>query len=118
MQEHIHNWLTEKMKIAGVLACGIRSPDRKTFTRSMSPQFQSVALENAFRCVSDTFQIMKSNRFPTGLVRWVFENYFLYAFARADGHCFAVFTRRSTNTPLQPETLEQMALEFQDLETQ
>ena len=117
MQEHIHNWLTEKMKVPGILACGIRSPDRKAFTRSMSPQFQPVALENAFRCVSDTFQIMNSNRFPTGRVRWVFENYFLYAFLRGDGHCFSVLTRRNTNHPLSMETLDNLVTEFQSLET-
>ncbi len=117
MQEHIHNWLTDKMKLPGVLACGIRSPDRRTFTRSMSPQFQPVALEAAFRCVSDTFQIMNSNRFPTGFVRWVFENYLLYSFARPDGHCFGVLTRRAAESQLKPELLDQLVAEFQNLET-
>ena len=67
MKEHVHSWLTEKMKIAGVLACGMRAPDRKTFTRSASPQFTPVALEHACRCLADTFQILGSNRFPSGL---------------------------------------------------
>jgi hypothetical protein len=116
MQEHIHNWLTEKMKIPGVLACGLRSPDRKIFTRSLSPQFQPVALEAAFRSVGDTFQIMNTNRFPTGFVRWVFENYFLYAFSRPDGHCFGVLSRRDSKHPLDPLTLGQLSAEFLSLE--
>src|ERR1700733_14688236 len=103
MQEHVHNWLTEKMKIAGVIACGIRSPDRKTFTRTHSQQFPQVALENACRCLGDTFQVLNSNRFPAKLVRWVYENHFLYGVVRADGHCLALLTRRNVLPGLQPK---------------
>jgi hypothetical protein len=117
MKEHVHNWLTDKMKIAGMLACGIRSPDRKTFTRSLSPQFSPAALENACRCLSDTFQVIQSNRFPVELVRWVFENYFLYGFLRQDGHCLAVLTRRDPAGTLPTADLEWIVTEFQSLQT-
>ena len=115
MQEHVHNWLTEKMKIAGVLACGIRSPDRRTFTRSLSAQFPPVALENACRCISDTFQVLSSNHFPAELVRWVFEKYFFYGIARQDGHCLYVLTRRNA-AGLQPADLDKIVSEFHALE--
>jgi len=116
MREHIHNWLTEKTKVAGILACGIRSPDRKTFTRTLSPQFSPVALENACRCVTDTFQVLQANRFPADLVRWVFENYFIYGFSRPDGFCLALLTRRDA-TDVQPAELETIVAEFQSLPT-
>jgi hypothetical protein len=115
MKEHVHGWLTEKMKIAGVLACGIRAPDRKTFTRSASPQFTPVALEHACRCLADTFQILGSNRFPSALVRWVYTNYFVYGSTREDGICLAVLTRREPPN-LQPTDLENMIAEFQNLQ--
>jgi hypothetical protein len=117
MQEHVHNRRTEKMKITGVLACGIRSPDRKTFTRSLSPQFPPVALENACRCLSDTFQILNSNRFPFELVRWVYESYLFYGFIRPDGHCFALLTRRNAVSSIQNRDLEKIVAEFHSLET-
>jgi len=117
MQETFQNWLMEKIKVNGVLACGVRSPDRRTFSRSLSAQFQPVALENAFRCVGDTFQILASNRLPTGMVRWVYENYFLYGAARPDGNCFAVLTRRNSKTPLEAEDIQCMIEEFLQLET-
>jgi hypothetical protein len=118
MQEQVHNWLSEKTKIAGVLACGIRAPDRKTFTRSLTPQFTQMALENACRCLSDTFQVLGSNRFPVRLVRWVYENYFFYGFMRPDGHCFALLTRRNAAQPaLQQHDLETIVSEFHALET-
>jgi hypothetical protein len=114
MKEHIQNWLTEKMRVANLLACGIRSPDRKTFTRSQSAQFTPVALENACRCLSDTFHILNSNRFPIQLVRWVYANYFVYGFIREDGYCLAVLTRR-TEAVLQPAELETIVAEFHSL---
>lgn len=114
MKEHIHKWLTEKTRINGMLACGIRSPDRKTYTRTMSPQFAPVALENACRCLSDTFSVINSNRFPVDVIRWVYENYFVYGFTRPDGHCLAVLTRRNENA-LQKSELEGIVAEFHSL---
>ena len=114
MKEEIQNWLTEMMRVSGMLACGIRAADRKTFIRTHSPQFTSVALEQACRCVGDTFQVLHSNRFPSQLVRWVYENYYVYGFLRKDGHSLTVLTRRAeprlTNTDL-----ESMVAEFHSL---
>ena len=115
MREHVQNWLTEKMKVPGVLACGIRAPDRKTITRSASVQFTPVALEHACRCLADTFQILHSNHFPAGLVRWVYEKYFVYGSIREDGICFALLTRREPPN-LQPADLEGFIAEFQNLQ--
>ena len=117
MQEHVQTWLTEKVKITGVLACCVRSPERKTLTRSLSPQFPQMALENACRALSDTFQVIQSNRFPAELIRWVYENYFLYGFIRPDGHCFAVLTRRNAAPLLKAADLEKLVAEFKTLET-
>lgn len=114
MREHINNWLTEKSKVAGVLACGIRSADRKTFTRTQSTQFSHFALEDACRCVNDTFQVLQTNRFPNELVRWVFENFYIYGFTRPDGFCLALLTRRNA-TDVQPAELETIIAEFQSL---
>jgi hypothetical protein len=114
MHEHIHNWLTEKIKTTGVLACGIRFPDRKTFTRNQSNQFAPVALENACRCMADTFQVLHSNRFSVQRVRWVFGNYFVYGSLREDGICFAIVTRRE-DPNLQASDLNALIQEFQRL---
>jgi hypothetical protein len=116
MKEHINNWLTEKMKAAGMLACGIRAPDRKTLTRSQSPQFTPVAIEHACRCLADTFQVLHSNRFPAGLIRWVYENYFVYGSIRPDGICIAIVTRRE-GPNLKPTDLEGIIAEFQGLQS-
>lgn len=114
MNETVNNWLTEKMKLPGLLACGIRCPDRRTFTRSQLPQFTSAALENACRCLSDTFHVLQSNRFATQHVRWVFEKNFYYGYMRQDGVCLGIITGREAPN-LQPADLEQLIQEFQGL---
>lgn len=115
MKEHVNAWLNEKMKVSGVLACGLRSPDRKAYTRSQSPQFTPVALEHACRCLADTFHILHTNRFPSGLVRWVYDNYLVYGSMREDGICLAVLTRRAPPN-LKTADLEQLISEFQNLQ--
>jgi len=114
MKEHVHSWLTEKMKIPGMLACGLRAADRKTFTRSASVQFTPAALEYACRCLADTFHILRTNKFPSGLVRWVYANYFVYGSIREDGLCLAVLSRRE-GPNLEPSDLETIVAEFQNL---
>jgi hypothetical protein len=114
MKEQIQTWLTEKMRVGGMLGCGIRCPDRRTFIRSGSAQFTPVALEHACRCLSDTFSVISSNRFPVQLVRWIYENYFVYGFIREDGHCLAVLTRRHEGS-MQADDLETIVAEFHSL---
>jgi hypothetical protein len=114
MKEQIQSWMTEKMRVVGLLGCGIRCPDRRTFIRSASAQFTPVALEHACRCLTDTFQVINSNRFPVQLVRWIYENYFVYGFIREDGNCLALLTRRHEGS-LQPADLETIVAEFHSL---
>lgn len=114
MKDEIHNWLTEKVRLAGVLACGIRAPDRKTFIRSQAPQFTQVALEHACRCLGDTFQVLNSNHFPVQTLRWVYQNHFVYGFVREDGHCLAVVTPRAEPS-LKADALEAVVGEFHRL---
>jgi hypothetical protein len=114
MKEEIHNWLTEKVRLAGVLACGIRAPDRKTFIRSQTPQFNQAALEHACRCLGDTFQVLNSNHFPSQMIRWIYQNHFVYGFIREDGHCLAILAPRA-EPGLRNDALQSVVGEFQHL---
>jgi hypothetical protein len=116
MKENFTSWLTETLKVSGVLACCVRAPDRRTFTRSGSPQFTPVALDQACRCLADTFQIINANRFPSGLVRWVYENHYVYGSIRHDGFCLALLTHRDT-PEVQANDLERIVSEFHTLAT-
>ena len=69
MNANAHTWLTEKMKVPGVLACGLRWPDENTFTRTSSSQFPPAALENACRALANSFRIILDKRLPVKRVR-------------------------------------------------
>ncbi|EEF60793.1 hypothetical protein [Pedosphaera parvula] len=115
MHEEIQNWLGEKIKISGVLACGVRFPDRKTYTRNQSAQFEPVALENACRCLADTFQVIHSNHFAVEHLRWIFGGYFVYGSMRDDGACFSFITRRE-DSPLKTDAVNHLLEEFKKLQ--
>src|SRR5205823_15034473 len=102
MKAILQHWLAERTQIMGVLACGIRFPDKTSLTQSWSKEFPPQALENAWRCVSDTFQVLKINFFPNEQIRWVYENAFLYCVRRNDGLCLAMFTSRDPQICDQP----------------
>jgi hypothetical protein len=116
MHEEIQNWLAEKIKVSGILACGVRFPDRKTYTRNQSAQFEAVALENACRCLADTFQVIHSNHFAVEYLRWIFGGYFVYGSIREDGVCFSLITRRE-DSPLKPDDIGRLLEEFKKLQT-
>jgi hypothetical protein len=94
MNETVNRWLEEMAPVAGVLACGVRHPDQTSVTRSWSAHYSEAALENAWRCVADAFQVLKLNRLPGERMRWVYAQALLYCERRKDGVCFAFFTAR------------------------
>ena len=97
MKEVVNLWLSKNARLPGVLACAVRYQDQTSFTQSWSSPFKPEALENACRCLADTFQVLQLNRFTGSRVRWVYENALIFATRRADGTCLGIFT---SNDPL------------------
>jgi hypothetical protein len=94
MKDIINRWLQARARVPGVLAWGVRHSDKTSVSRSWSDAYPQETLENAWRCVSDTFQVLKLHRLPTERLRWVYENALLYCVQRADGACLSFFTPR------------------------
>jgi hypothetical protein len=85
-------WLNALPTFTGLLAAGVRSPDQASYSRGYVEGFQEGALANAWRCVDDTFRVMRLHRFPTQQLRWVYDNAVLTAVRREDGRLLLVFT--------------------------
>jgi hypothetical protein len=94
MKEILDQWLENVPPVSGVLACGLRYADNTSSSKSWSDTYPEPALENAWRCVADAFQVLKLNRLPGERMRWVYEQALLYGERRKDGVCFAMFTER------------------------
>jgi hypothetical protein len=112
MKEHLHQWLSQRAEVPGVHACGLRFPDHTTSTHIREPSFPPDALENAWRTVADTFQVLKHHHLPAVNLRWVFEHALLYCLTRPDGTCLMVFTTRKAQE-LDAAGLQAMFVEFQ-----
>jgi len=115
MKEPLEQWVNRRARLPGVLACGLRLPDKTSLTQSWSPDFPAKALDNAWRCVSDAFQVIKINFFPNDHVRWVYENAFLYCTRRDDGACLGVFTGKDPRT-FDATEIERLLVEFRALD--
>jgi hypothetical protein len=114
MKEEIRQWFEQSAPFAGILACGLRHPDRTTVTKSWSELFSDLAIENALRCLADFFQVLPLNRLPQGRVRWVYEEALLHCERRADGICLGLFTTREESA-YDAAGVERVFAEFQAL---
>ena len=114
MKESTNLWLSSAARLPGVLACGVRYPDNSTFTQSWAEGFAPERLDNALRCVADTFQVLNLNRVPATSVRWVYEQAFLYCARRSDGICLGIFCTKDLQQK-SPGAIERLLADFQSL---
>jgi hypothetical protein len=102
-------------RVPGVLAYGVRFPDKSSLNESYSVEFPLLAMENAWRCVADTYQVLTLHRLPVARMNWVYERSLLTCVRRNDGLILGLFLtarERSRDT----NSLERLVAEFQALE--
>ena len=114
MKEFLSQWLNRRARLRGVLACGVRFPDKTSLTQSWSPEFAGPSLDNALRCASDAFQVLKLNFFPNERVRWVYEKALLHCARREDGICLGIFTAKDPGA-VDAAEIERLIAEFRAL---
>ena len=111
MKENINQWVRQQAAVQGVLACGVRHSDDTLFFSALPANYTREGMENVFRCLAHTFQVLKLNQLPHQQVRWVYEQALLYGASRADGGCLGVFTSKEPGT-VNLEWLGKMLTEF------
>ena len=114
MKESLSQWLNRRARLPGVFACGVRFPDKTSLTQSWSPEFPALSLDNAWRCASDAFQVLKVNFFPNERVRWVYEQVLLHCARREDGICLGIFTAKDQGS-VDAAEIERLIAEFRVL---
>ena len=114
MKESLSQWLSRRARLRGVLACGVRFPDKTSLTQSWSPDFTTRSLDNAWRCASDAFQVLRVNFFPDERVRWVYEKALLLCARREDGICLGIFTAKDPGA-VDAAEIERLLAEFRAL---
>jgi hypothetical protein len=77
-------WLDALPVEPGVLACAIRFPSQGWIGRVFDSTLDRQALDQATRCVMDTFRVMKLHRWPSQYLQWSYERGRVHAVRRAD----------------------------------
>lgn len=113
-KEQISEWLRTTAVLRGMLVRGIRFADETFVSDVEARDFPAVALEQAWRVVADTFQVLSAQRLPPTRLAWVHERTILHCVQRADGAIFGVFLSRKT-ADVDPVALEKIFAEFQSL---
>lgn len=113
-KEKIVQWLRTTMVVRGVLVRGIRFADETFFSDVDAREFPTAALEQAWRIVADTFEVLKAQRLPPTRLIWVHEKTTLHCAQRADGTILGVFVSRKT-AEVDTATLERTLAEFLQL---
>ena len=114
MKELVNQWFEQSSPFQGILACGLRHPDRTAISKTWADGFSEMAVENALRCVADLFQVLPLNRIQPGRVRWVYRGALLTCQRRTDGTCLGVFTSGEASA-VDLAGLERLFTEFQSL---
>lgn len=86
-------WFDALPPFAGLLAAGVRSGAQTTDSKVGTEGFSEAALANAWRCVDDTFRVMRLHRFPTRQLRWTYDQAVLTAVRREDGCLLLILTK-------------------------
>jgi hypothetical protein len=114
MKDKLKKWLSDKSGIRGLLGSGVYFPDQSVLSHSAAPEYSSKSMENAWRCLSETFQAFKTQEIPSKHVKWIYENATLHGSMRSDGVCLGVFTRLNQED-YDSSSVVRMIQEFQQL---
>jgi hypothetical protein len=85
-------WFEALPPFPGLLAAGVRVPDQMTHSKCWVGGLPEAAVANAWRCVDDTFRVMRLHRFPTRQLRWTYAEALLTAVRRDDGCLLTMLT--------------------------
>ena len=115
MKTALNQWLKENVDFRGLLACGVRHADKSCFSQNGAGDFQSAALDKAWRTIAEILPALQQQRLTVTRLRWRFENGAIHCITRSDGVFLGLIT---TDNPgeLDSVSLERIVNEFQELQ--
>jgi len=93
MKDAFKRWLADNTLLPGVLACGVRFPDRESFSQCYSDALKSDQLRDVWQAVADASAQLGAKPAPPQRHRWVFESAHIHVAVRSDGVSLGVLTR-------------------------
>jgi hypothetical protein len=92
----ISQWLTAAPMVRGTLVRGVRFPDQTFVTDVDARDFPAGALEQAWRLVSDTFDVLTAQRLPPQRLTWVYDRTVLHCVQHPGGAILGVCVSRKS----------------------
>ncbi len=114
MNNAYKTWMAQNPRVEGVLARGVRLPDKTTLNESYSKDFPLAVLDNVWRSVADAYQVFTMHRLPTVRMRWVYEKALVQCVRRNDGVILGLFTSPNRDQ-VDVEGLERLFASFEAL---
>ena len=112
--DRIKNWLAQMPAVRGLLACGVRFAGGTALSQSYSCDCPLAALEHAWRCAADAFEVLAAYRQPAIHLRWRYQLAHLHCVRRNDGTLLGMFV---TSRPgdLDAAAIDRLLTEFEAL---
>jgi hypothetical protein len=85
MNDPLTVWLHQVTQVPGIIVCGVRLPDRSTFTRSVAQEFPEEQMNRTWHRLSDTLQTLNVHRVQGQQMRWSYEHAEIHFAVRSDG---------------------------------
>lgn len=112
--EQLTKWLRTTRATRGTIVRGVRFADESFISDVDTKDFPALALEQAWRVVSDAFQVLTAQRIPPTRLSWVYEKAVLHCVRRHDGAILGIFVMRKA-ADLDMAGLNKMLAEFLSL---
>lgn len=107
-------WLHESTRRDGVLACGLRYPDRTAAARFYVPDCDENAVASLSNLAAETFASLKQQKLKASTLRWTFDQTQAICVNRPDGTCLSLIAPRSPS-PKQSKIISELLREFESL---
>ena len=113
--EQLTKWLRTTRATRGTIVRGVRFADESFISDVDTKDFPALALEQAWRVVSDAFQVLAAQRIPPTRLSWMYDKAVLHCVRRHDGVILGIFVMRKS-ADLDMPGLNKMLTEFLSLE--
>jgi hypothetical protein len=87
-------WLRSNIVVTGSIVRGVRFADETFITDVDTKDFPALALEQAWRVVADTYQVLSAQRIPPTRLNLVYDKAVLHCVRRSDGAIMGIFAHR------------------------
>ena len=112
MKESFQHWLTENSLVPGVLACGVRFPDRSCLSQSHTELLPNERLDQIWQRLSETVTFLNSQRLAPTQLSWTFSESQIHLALRPDGISLGLITAPEASESPALAALVQRFLQF------